>query len=70
MKKTVVSFADGSGNYAKALLRLEQSLRQVNFEGQTVFTDGSFVPLARFNLVNNKLVMICIFKCTQLMVTC
>jgi hypothetical protein len=34
MKKTVVSFADGSGNYAKALMRLEQSLRQVNFEGQ------------------------------------
>ena len=52
------------------MVRLYTKATQVNFEGQTVFTDGSFVPLARFNLVNNKLVMISIFKCTQLMVTC
>lgn len=33
MKKTVVSFADGAGNYAKALMRLELSLKQVGFDG-------------------------------------
>lgn len=31
--KTVVSFADGVGHYAKALMRLELSLKQVNFSG-------------------------------------
>ena len=31
MKKVVVSFADGCGNYAKAMMRLEQSLKAVNF---------------------------------------
>lgn len=30
---TVVSFADGAGNYAKALMRLEQSLKQTGFHG-------------------------------------
>lgn len=34
MKKVVVSFADGAGNYAKALMRLEQSLRSVHFDGE------------------------------------
>lgn len=34
MKKAVVSFADGAGNYAKALMRLEQSLRSVSFDGE------------------------------------
>ncbi|HET6224665.1 MAG TPA: hypothetical protein VFF27_00205 [Bacteroidia bacterium] len=33
MKRTVVSFADGVGSYAKALMRLEQSLKQVEFDG-------------------------------------
>src|SRR6266567_2148610 len=33
MQKTVVSFADGVGNYAKALMRLELSLKAVNFSG-------------------------------------
>ena len=33
MKKTVVSFADGSGSYAKSLMRLELSLKQVGFDG-------------------------------------
>jgi hypothetical protein len=33
MQKTVVSFADGVGNYAKALMRLELSLKQTNFDG-------------------------------------
>lgn len=33
MKKVVVSFADGAGNYAKALMRLEISLKQVGFDG-------------------------------------
>ena len=33
MKKTVVSFADGAGNYAKALMRLEHSLKAVGFNG-------------------------------------
>lgn len=32
--KTVVSFADGVGNYAKALMRLELSLKQVGFDGR------------------------------------
>ena len=32
-KKTVVSFADGAGNYAKGLMRLEKSLIQVGFGG-------------------------------------
>jgi hypothetical protein len=32
--KMVVSFADGVGTYAKAMMRLEQSLRQVGFGGQ------------------------------------
>lgn len=31
--KTVVSFADGAGNYIKAMARLELSLKQVGFEG-------------------------------------
>lgn len=31
--KGIVSFADGTGNYAKALMRLELSLKQVNFDG-------------------------------------
>lgn len=31
--KTVVSFADGVGNYAKAMMRLEQSLKQTKFDG-------------------------------------
>lgn len=33
MKKVVVSFADGAGNYAKAMMRLELSLKQVGFDG-------------------------------------
>lgn len=33
MKKVVVSFADGAGNYAKAMMRLELSLKQVGFNG-------------------------------------
>lgn len=33
MKKTVVSFADGAGQYAKALMRLERSLTQTGFDG-------------------------------------
>lgn len=33
MKQVVTSFADGAGNYAKAMLRLEQSLRQTEFYG-------------------------------------
>lgn len=32
MQRTVVSFADGVGNYAKALMRLELSLKQVHFD--------------------------------------
>lgn len=32
-KKVVVSFADGVGHYAKALIRLELSLKQVGFDG-------------------------------------
>lgn len=32
-KQTVVSFADGAGHYAKGLMRLEQSLKQTNFDG-------------------------------------
>lgn len=32
-KKCVVSFADGAGYYAKALMRLELSLKQVGFDG-------------------------------------
>lgn len=31
--KTIVSFADGAGQYAKALMRLEQSLKQVGYNG-------------------------------------
>lgn len=34
MQKVVVSFADGCGNYAKALMRLELSLKQVGFDGR------------------------------------
>lgn len=34
MKKVVVSFADGAGNYSKAIDRLEHSLRQVDFDGE------------------------------------
>lgn len=34
MKNVVVSFADGAGNYAKALMRLEHSLKQVGFNGK------------------------------------
>ena len=33
MTKTVVSFADGNGNYLKQLARLEISLRQTGFKG-------------------------------------
>ena len=33
--KYVVSFADGVGHYAKAMMRLELSLRQVGFGGET-----------------------------------
>lgn len=33
MQKVVVSFADGCGNYAKAMMRLELSLKQVSFDG-------------------------------------
>jgi hypothetical protein len=33
-KKFVVSFANGVGHYAKAMLRLEQSLRSVGFGGE------------------------------------
>jgi hypothetical protein len=32
--QTVVSFADGVGQYAKALMRLELSLKQVGFDGK------------------------------------
>lgn len=32
-KKCVVSFADGAGYYAKAMMRLELSLKQVGFDG-------------------------------------
>lgn len=34
MKKMVVSFADGVGSYAKAMMRLELSLKQVGFGGE------------------------------------
>lgn len=34
MKKMVVSFADGVGHYAKALMRLELSLKQVGYGGE------------------------------------
>ncbi|MEO7045098.1 MAG: hypothetical protein ABI091_07290 [Ferruginibacter sp.] len=34
MSNVVVSFADGSANYAKALMRLELSLKQVEFDGR------------------------------------
>ncbi len=34
MQKTVVSFADGVGHYAKALMRLELSLKQTGFGGK------------------------------------
>lgn len=34
MKKYVVSFADGVGHYAKALMRLDLSLKQVGFGGE------------------------------------
>lgn len=33
MKKVIVSFADGVGYYAKAMMRLEQSLKSVHFDG-------------------------------------
>lgn len=33
-KKCVVSFADGVGSYAKAMMRLELSLKQIGFGGQ------------------------------------
>jgi hypothetical protein len=33
MSKCVVSFADGAGSYAKALMRLELSLKQTGFDG-------------------------------------
>ncbi len=32
-KDTIVSFADGAGNYAKGLMRLELSLKKVGFDG-------------------------------------
>lgn len=34
MQKVVVSFADGVGHYAKAMMRLELSLKQVGFDGR------------------------------------
>jgi hypothetical protein len=34
MQRTVVSFADGCGHYAKALMRLELSLKQIGFTGK------------------------------------
>lgn len=34
MNQTVVSFADGVGHYAKAMMRLELSLKQVGFNGR------------------------------------
>lgn len=33
MKKCVVSFADSTGSYQKKMLRLEQSLKAINFDG-------------------------------------
>jgi hypothetical protein len=33
MMKGVVTFADGAGNYAKAMMRLELSLKQIGFDG-------------------------------------
>lgn len=33
-QKCVVSFADGAGNYAKALMRQELSMKQVGFDGR------------------------------------
>lgn len=33
MRKAVVTFADGVGNYAKAMMRLDLSLKQVGFDG-------------------------------------
>jgi hypothetical protein len=33
-KKCIVSFADGVGNYAKAMMRLELSLKQVGYGGE------------------------------------
>lgn len=35
-RKAVVSFADGAGYYAKAMMRLEQSLRSVKFDGDFI----------------------------------
>lgn len=40
MKKYVVSFADGVGHYAKALMRLELSLKQVGFGGENEIFKG------------------------------
>lgn len=48
MKKTVVSFADGVGNYAKALMRLELSLKQVGF-------DGTFKGINDYGHINSPL---------------
>lgn len=48
MKKTVVSFADGSGSYAKSLMRLELSLKQVGF-------DGTFKGVNDYNHINSPL---------------
>ena len=42
MKKTVVSFADGSGSYAKSLMRLELSLKQVGFDGTNLVLISSY----------------------------
>lgn len=39
-KKYVVSFADGVGNYIKAMLRLELSLKQVGFESYVEIFKG------------------------------
>lgn len=39
-KKYVVSFADGVGHYAKAMMRLEQSLKAVGFGGETEIFKG------------------------------
>jgi len=47
-RRTVVSFADGVGHYAKALMRLELSLKQVNF-------DGNFKGINDYGHINSPL---------------
>jgi hypothetical protein len=48
MKKVVVSFADGAGHYAKALMRQELSLKQVGF-------DGTFKGINDYNHIKSPL---------------